>query len=221
MKIELSSDALHRILSDASQFSASGVNVPAIESVRLESATGAGDTVSVVAVATDRFTLGASHTVAEGDTGLAVTLASVDVKNVLRIAKTAKRDSGWRRVTVSHEDDTVTFVFSSGESVAVRVADADFPSWRRLLSVDSESLGRPAAGLGLDPIKLAQFSRVSAAKTSPMQIFPAVGPAGANGEPGLLKPVHVRIGEDFYGLVMPVRSPAGGLFSYEMPGWLS
>jgi plastocyanin len=217
MKIDVTSQDLHRILSDAIAFASTDPNIPAIAAVRLESAPDTDATVHLLAVATDRFTLGVSRTLAEGDTGIGVTLAAADVKNVLRIAKTAKRDSGWRRATVTvHADDTVTFAFTSGESIVVRTVEAEFPRWRQLLSADVDAMARPAAGLGLDPMRLAQFAKVAAAKIHPMQLFPGVT------ESGSLKPVHVMIGEEFYGLIMPVKGTVYGmLFTYSAPAWLA
>jgi hypothetical protein len=218
VKIDVTSQDLHRILSDAIAFASTDPNIPAIAAVRLESVRDTDATVHLLGVATDRFTLGVSRTSAEGDSGIGVTLAAADVKNVLRIAKTARRDSGWRRTTVTvHADDTVTFAFTSGESVVVRTVEAEFPRWRQLLSADADAMARSAAGLGLDPLRLAQFAKVAAAKTDPMQIFPGVTPEGR------LKPVHVLIGADFYGLIMPVKALAIGdsqLFAHTNPAWL-
>lgn len=227
MKIEFKSADLHRIMNDAMAFaSPASAMIPAIESVRIESMPAAGGdagSVSVVAVATDRFTLGVSHVITSGDVGLGVTIAAADVKNVLKIAKTVKRDENWRMCTVSHDvdTDTVSFTFTSGESVSVRTVEADFPRWRQLLATDPADFGRPAGGLGVDPLKLAQFSKVAAAKTDTLQFFPSIGETPGNGERPRLKPVHVKIGDDFYGLVMPVRAPGGGLFAYSAPSWIA
>jgi hypothetical protein len=114
-----------------------------------------------------------------------------------------------------HADDTVTFAFTSGESVVVRTVLENFPSWRQLLSADVDAMARPAGGLGLDPMRLAQFAKVAAAKTDPMQLFPGVTPEGR------LKPVHVVIGAEFYGLIMPVKAPEGYLFKSSAPAWLA
>jgi hypothetical protein len=215
MKIDAKSSDIFTLLNDALQFASPAIGVPAIEAVRIETSTNDAETINVLGVATDRFVLGVSRITAAGDAGLGFTIATDDVKNVLRIAKTAKRDAGWRRVTIEHNETTVSFTFSSGENITVRTVEADFPRWRQLLVVDVDAIARPAAGLGVDPLKIAQFARIAAAKTSPMQLFPGVDDAGR------LKAVHVRIGDDFYGLVMPVRAPGGQLFTHETPGWLS
>lgn len=222
MKIETKAVDLYRIMSDAMQFASPAIGVPAIESVRIESSPNDAETVNLIGVATDRFVLGVSRVVGNGDSGIGFTLSTTDVKNVLKIAKTVRRDESWRLVTIETTDaetmpdrGRITFTFTSGETITVNAIDADFPKWRQLLAPDTDAMARPAVGLGVDPLKLAQFARVAAAKGSPMQLFPGIA------EDGRLKPVHVRIGDDFYGLVMPVRAPGAQLFTYETPAWLS
>jgi hypothetical protein len=109
----------------------------------------------------------------------------------------------------------VVFTFSTGETVTVTAMHEEFPRWRQLLVADVEAMTRPTSGIGADPLKFAQFARIAAAKEAPMQLFAGITAAGG------LKPVHVRIGEDFYGLLMPVRSPSTNLFTYEAPEWLN
>lgn len=220
MKFECKSSDLFRVMSDALQFASAPIGVPAIEAVRIETTPNDAETVNLIGVATDRFVLGVSRVIASGDAGVGFTLATADVKNVLRIAKTSKRDAGWRRVTAEVDADAgrISFLFSSGEQVTVKAMSDDFPSWRQLLIANPDAMARPAGGLGVDPLKLATFSRVAAAKESPMRMFPGVDDVGR------LKPVHIIIGDDFYGLVMPVRAPADSgsqLFAHGTPGWLS
>lgn len=214
-KIILKSVDLHRILSDALPF-ASPAGIPQIEAVRIETTPNDADTVNVVAVATDRFVLGVSRVAVAGDAGIGVTLSTDDVKNVVRIAKTVRRDAGWREVVVTTDSigESVTFEFGTGETVKVRPIDAEFPKWRQLLNVDVDAIARPTAGIGISPAKLATFARVAASKSDPLQLY-----AGVDAE-GRLKPIHVRIGDDFYGLVMPVRAPEGQLFTYARPEWM-
>ena len=224
MKFETKSVDLHRILSDALQFASPAVGVPAIESVRVETTANDADTVNLIGVATDRFVLGVSRAVAQGDTGVGFLLSTDDAKNVVRIAKTVRRDESHRRVTVDVDTETltgpdrgrVTFTFTTGETISVTAMTEEFPRWRPLLTPDHDAMARPASGIGMDPLKVAQFGRIAAAKSAPMQLFPGIG------DNGRLKPIHVRIGDDFYGLIMPVRAPGDtNLFTYETPGWLS
>jgi hypothetical protein len=232
MKFEVKSADLFRVMNDALQFASPAGIAPAIESVRIETTPNDAETVNLIGVATDRFVLGASRVTAQGDAGIGLALSTDDVKNVLRIAKTVRRDESHRRVTVEVDADTlaaemqrkryeqaagarVVFTFSTGETITVNTISADFPRWRQLLTADIDAMAQPTSGLGVDPLKVAQFAKIAAAKRSPMQLFAGITTAGG------LKPVHVRIGDDFYGLIMPIRSPGGGLFAYESPGWLS
>ena len=224
MKFEVKPADLFRVMNDALQFASPAGIAPAIESVRLETAPNDADTVNLIGVATDRFVLGASRVTAQGDAGIGLTLSTDDAKNVLRIAKTVRRDESHRRVTVENDDDgnlagpyygRVVFTFSTGETITVNTISADFPRWRQLLTADIDAMAQSTSGVGVDPLKVAQFAKIAAAKRAPMQLFAGITTAGG------LKPVHVRIGDDFYGLIMPIRSPGGGLFAYESPGWLS
>lgn len=222
IKLTIKATALHTAISDALNFASPAIGVPIIESVRLETVTDtgpAGPRVSLIGVGTDRFTLGISRVDADGDTGLAVTIASDDAKNVARIAKTARKDSRWRDATIEHDTDanTVIFRFSSGETITVTPIDSDYgyPKWRQLMPADDSAMQTSAAGVGIDPLKLAQFSKVAAAKSHPMAVFPQIKSSGNIG------PVALRIGDDFVGLVMPVRAPGGYVFNYSVPGWLA
>ena len=223
VKIDTKASDLYRIMNDAIHFASPAIGVPAIESVRIETTPNDADTINLIGVATDRFVLGVSRVTAEGNADAGFTLSTDDAKNVIRLAKTAKRDQAWRRVTISDDEaGRITFAFSSGESVTVATVEADFPRWRQLMVADADAMARPASGLGVDPLKISVFGRIAAAKSSPMALFPGVD------EVGRLKAVHVRIGDDFAGLVMPVRAPGDGsttgpranLFSYDAPGWL-
>jgi len=223
MKLEIMSADLFQVLNDASQFAApANSGAPVIECVRLETTPNDAQTVNLIGVATDRFVLGVSRVTATGDAGIGALLSTDDVKNVLRIAKTSKRDAG-RRVTVEVDTDAlvtphrgrVTFTFTTGETITVTAIEEQFPKFRQLLTPDVGAMARCASGLGVSPGKVAQFARVAAAKYHPMQVFPGIG------DNGRLKPVHVRIGDDFYGLIMPVRAPGDtNLFTYETPGWM-
>jgi hypothetical protein len=177
--------------------------VPAIATVRLEATEG-----QLIAVATDRFVLGASRADYAGEAFAAtVDLASVDT--LIRIAKTAKNDAGWREVTIETGDNTLEFRFTSGESLSVRISDHEFPSWRQLLP--SETLAEtetdhdvPARAFNAG--KLAKFAKVQGHEN--MRLF----------QRGPSKPTVVVIGDDFVGLIMTVRNETE---RWQRPEWLA
>lgn len=222
MTLSLTANDLHTILSDAMGFvSPASDNLPAIQTVRLESVrdTGtAGPRTSLIAIATDRFTLGASRATATlaSDNNIAITIAAGDVKNILRIAKTAKRDIKTRHVAIDNDDNQTTFSFTTGESVTIRPVDTSFPAWRQLLAENDADMHKPCAGIGISAQRLAQFAKVGAAKTDVMQIFPTIKDNGALGV------VSIKIGDNFAGLVMAARAETHNyLHQYSRPAWLS
>lgn len=70
-----------------------------LEAVRMEFGDG-----QLLAVATDRFTVGASRVDYDGET-FAMMLAGADAKSLVKMAKTAKRDERIRDVHVDVTED--------------------------------------------------------------------------------------------------------------------
>jgi len=213
----LKAKALHTALSDAILFTtAKALGLPMLEAIRLEFGGG-----QLIAVATDRFTLGASRVEYSG-AAFDMLLEAADAKTLITMAKTAKRDEGWREVTVEVADvefrPRVTFRFNSGESVTVRGSDLDFPKWRLLIPADSSRMGT-TVGVGYDPSRLVPFTKVRANEGGAhrrMAMYPTVA---SNGRPG---PTAVRIGDNFTGVVFPERpDDDGASWSYARPDWLA
>lgn len=147
-------------------------------------------------------------------------LSGDDAKTLVKLAKTAKRDEGLREVAVEVRGadvlPEVTFQFSTGESMRVRGVDVTFPNWRKLVPADSSRMGG-IVGAGYDPARLVKFTKVCADHAGAgarMVMFPSVT---SEGRPG---PTAIRIGENFMGVLMPVRPPAGDDWSFQRPGWL-
>jgi hypothetical protein len=210
MKLTLKSHALHTVMSEALVFSSTDATIPALNGIRLEFVQ-QGETVDVIAVATDRFTLGVSRADAGGDVLPAFNLTLSDVKNVARIAKTVARMQSYRTVDVETDDHTqnVVFVFSSGESVTVRKSDHEFPRWRQLFPADDAGMSDDVSGIGYTPEYLAKFGKVAAGKHNPMRFFPRA-----------MKPGVVMIGDDFMGIIMPARIPGDtNRGTYFKPVW--
>ena len=210
MKLTLKAHALHTVMSDAIVFAGTDATIPAINGIRLETVQ-RGAIVDVIAVATDRFTLGVSRADGSGDILPGFNLAASDAKNIVRIAKTVARMQSYRTVDVETDDYTqnVVFTFSSGESVTVRKSDHEFPHWRQLFPTDDAGMADDVSGVGYTPEYLAKFGKVAASKRNPMRFFPRVSKPGA-----------VMIGDDFMGIIMPVRIPGDtDRGTYSKPVW--
>lgn len=208
----LKAKALFTAVSDALLFAApASAKLPFLEAVRLEFGVD-----QLVAVATDRFVLGASRVEYSG-VAFTVMVAESDAKALVKMAKTAKRDESTREVTVEVADAgaQVTFRFTTGEAMTVRGLDVQFPKWRQLLPADASRMGG-IVGMGYTPAYLKRFTQVRAdeqASGAQMVVFPSVTPSG---KPG---PTAIGIGEDFFGLLMPVRPP-GDEWTFHRPSWL-
>lgn len=151
----LKAKALHTAMSDALLFAApTSAKLPFLEAVRLEF--GAGQ---LVAVATDRFVLGASRVEYSGE-AFTMMVAGSDAKALVKMAKTGKRDEGAREVTIEVVDAgaQVTFRFSTGEAITVRGLDVQFPKWRHLLPSDDSRMGG-IVGMGYTGPYLGRFTR--------------------------------------------------------------
>jgi DNA polymerase III sliding clamp (beta) subunit (PCNA family) len=200
---------LRRILTVAKTFASTDATVPAINAVRIEASES-----TIIAVATDRFVLGVVPADWTGEAFIA-TLDGTHVETLIKMAKTAKRDAQWREVTVEivdtvhkYEPTVIEFRFTTGESLSVRTSDHDFPKFRQLVPsailLETENV-TPTKLASFDASKLAQFAKVPGHERMSMWIRGT-------------KPTVVRIGDDFIGLIMPVRTPDGT--EYVWPAWL-
>jgi hypothetical protein len=208
----MTAKALFTAVSDALLFAApTTAKLPFLEAVRLEFGGG-----QLLAVATDRFVLGVSRVDYAGEAFM-VMVAGADAKALVKMAKTVKRDESSREVTIEvvGAGEQVTFRFSTGEAMTVRGLDVQFPKWRQLLPSDTSRMGG-IVGMGYTPAYLGRFTRVRAdeqASGAQMVVFPSVT---SSGKPG---PTAISIGENFFGLLMPVRPP-GDEWQFQRPGWI-
>lgn len=202
----LKSNDLHRVLTEAKLFTSRDDTLPMLGCVRLEATE-----TQLTAAATDRFLLGVSRADYAGE-AFTVNIEGPDVDTLTRIAKTSKRDAEWREVTIERTDDTrsIVYGFNSGESLTITASDQEFPKYRQLIPdtdmVDTEttSLGTE---FGFDASKLARFAKIDGSHV--MRVYPR----GA-------KPTVVLIGEDFLGLIMPVRLGEDHRQGYRRPAWI-
>lgn len=197
---------LVRVLTEASLFATKTDDLPILNAVRLE-ATG----THLLAVATDRFMLGVSSAEYEG-APFVITLPMAEVKLILGACKL--KAGRWKpkdvvdlrvtpKGTLLHVtlDETVITVptFQSA-------SDFTYPEWRKLLGASTTEVGEVIGTVGINPQYLAKFGKIGRQAK-----FYLRAPN---------KPVMVRIGDDFVGLIMPIRIPDDDPKVWTLPEWL-
>jgi hypothetical protein len=213
---------LHRWLSDVQPFAGTDDTLPMLTGTHVE-----WDGKRFLAATTDRFTLGISKLdVPEpgvSDGGLKdveFMLARNDVAALLRIAKTAKRDEDWRQVTISRVGEipkgctvptfTYRFTFFSGETLTVKPFDAEFPKFKQLIP-SGPPVARALSAFTVD--YLAKFAKVTTDRARRIQLY-----SFDDNEFGGAKPTVALIGDNFIGLIMPVRCEDA---KWVKPGWIA
>lgn len=195
---------LHRIVTVAKAFSSTDATLPMLGAVRLEATES-----TITAAATDRFVLGVSRSDYTGEAFVA-TLDRTHVDTLAKMAKTVNRDTNWREAEITVGENTLEFRFTTGESLSVRVSDHEFPKFRQLIpsatELETENV-TPDKLAGFDASKLAQFTKVPGHDRMSMWIRGC-------------KPTVVRIGDDFIGLITPVRI-AEDCRTYQRPAWIT
>lgn len=218
---------LHRWLSDVQPFAGHDDTLPMLTGTHIE-----WDGKRFLAATTDRFTLGISKldvpeeppqdvtTLALLDENVDFMLAPNDVASILRIAKTARKDSDWRMVTISRVGTvlagvtvpvfTYRFKFFSGETLEVKPFDVEFPKIKQLLPT-GEPVARALTCVNAD--YLVKFAKVAGDHTGRIKLY-----SFDDSEEGGAKPTVAMIGTDFVGMIMPVRCPDDA--KWVKPGWV-
>lgn len=197
---------LIRVLTEASLFVHKDTDLPSINSVRLE-ATG----THLLAVGTDRFTLGVSSAPYEG-TPFAITLRMPAVNLVLGACKLKK---GAARGLLDFADLRVTpkgtLLHVTIDETVVTVPTFNdegwqYPDWRKLLGSPTDDVAEVPGTIGINPEYLSKLGKIGRQAK-----FYLRGPS---------KPVMARIGENFVGVVMPIRLPDDSHKVWALPEWL-
>lgn len=195
----LTAAALNRIISEAALFAGKDPILPMINAVYLEAT---GD--HLVAVATDRFALGASATPYEGEPfDVAIPLEYVP----LLISVTAGRRNRWMSVEVGVSPKGKRFKVTTAVDLALSIPTVTrhdkFPNWRELLTRKREAT--EFTEVMLNPDKLRPFTRL---KTSSLRIR-TTSP---------VQPIVITARDDFIGLAMPMRLESEP--QWKEPSWL-
>ena len=198
---------LARIIDDAAIFACRSSVLPSINAIHFESTA-----KHLIAVATDRFTLGSA--VAEyhrgGGSTFTATLKLTQAQILAKVAKSTR--AAFTEVTATMGDATATFAFSSGEQLSLPHAHDEtwsFPNWRKLVADRNEQADEPTPSLALDPQLLAKFGRVSGARRMVVKLA------------GERRPALVTIGTQFVGIVMPMHVSDKAELTAPLPDWLT
>jgi hypothetical protein len=199
---------LHRVITEAKNFAGRDATLPMLQNVRIEATE-----TQLVAVATDRFLLGASRADYAGE-AFTVSIEGQQVDALLKMAKTVSRDTQWREVTIERRGDEshklVDFRFNSGEAITVTPSAHEFPKYGQLIPTTTQletETRHESPVIGFNAANLAKFAKIDGARA--MRVYP-------RGD----KPTVVLIGEDFAGLIMPVRI-AEDHRAYQRPAWMT
>jgi hypothetical protein len=199
---------LHRVITEAKNFAGRDATLPMLQNVRIEATE-----TQLVAVATDRFLLGASRADYAGES-FTVSIEAQQVDALLRMAKTASRDALWREVTIERRDDdshnVIEFRFNSGEAITVTPSAHEFPKYQQLIPTTTQletETRHESPVIGFNAANLAKFAKIDGARA--MRVYP-------RGD----KPTVVLIGEDFARLIMPLRVEEDHR-AYQRPAWMT
>ncbi len=203
MTVQLMTNELVRILKEAALFAHAGREIPVINAVHVE-ARGR----ELVAVATDRFTLGASKTELDEPGEFFAALSLRQVKTITQLAGAGRQC--FSSVSIDADDKTVRVAFSSGETLTLpaEVERGAHTAWLKLL--ESVPDCEPSKAMDVNPQLVAKFARLQGSRASRMRMHFF----------GHAKPIRVAVGDSFVGLVMPVRMPDEVSMDWAPPEWL-
>ncbi|OYN76846.1 hypothetical protein [Mycolicibacterium sphagni] len=194
---------LSRVIDDAALFASRDTSLPMINAIRLESTA-----KQLIAVATDRFTLGASMASYNDGDGpeFEATLKLGQAQLVARIAKSCRE--AFNSVAIKLTSGKLSFAFTSGEALTLPMlhSEVDFPDWRKLVTPTADDT--PTKVIGYDPALLARFSRVHGASRIAIKFS------------GPTKPAMVSAGTQFIGAIMPVRLGSDDP-EWQSPEWIA
>lgn len=203
MTITLQTNELVRILKEAALFARTEPDIPVISAVHVEARGG-----NLVAVATDRFVLGASKTELDEPGQFLAVLSLRQVKTITQLAGAGKQC--FSTVAIDADDKQVRVAFSSGETLTLPAEVTErgaHTKWLELLESAPDS--GPSKAMHINPQLLAKFARLQGGRSSRMSMHFF----------GHAKPIRVTVGDDFVGLVMPVRMPDEASMDWAAPEW--
>lgn len=188
---------VERVIAAVLPHASAATDLPLLNAVRLEL-----DGKRLLAVAADRYSLAVCRAdLTEWDKDakpVKATAAHVrvgDVERLLAFLRPQRKFAATWKLTASH----LTVSFAGGSSLTVPTSDSEnFPQWRALVTPLFDREPEPGARMGFTPRVVEHFHQSAKALGELHETWQFISP---------LKPVIVRIGDDFLGLLMPCRLP--------------
>ncbi|MFZ2175681.1 MAG: hypothetical protein WAW17_16915 [Rhodococcus sp. (in: high G+C Gram-positive bacteria)] len=200
---EVLSHELHLLLKTAAEFASRDDTLPSINVVHLEVQNN-----QLLAVGTDRFVMGVARASVAGPAeqlpeGFLLDVTVTDVKALLPLLKVAKRDESSLTVSVTVGKDALHLLRSDGVAARLVDADVEFPKWRHLMgnARNAQRIGTATGhAVSISPDLLAKFAKAKRAGD-----FMAIEP----NQESAYRPIVIRVGTHFIGILMPTRVPDG------------
>ena|SRR5437868_4965111 len=212
--VTVKANDLHAAFKSVLLFAGKDATLPMLAAVKLEIVG-----KELVAITTDRFRIGMVRVPIDTEVEFSDTFTTLinrtDVDNMVRVLATAKKDVEWRAVTLTVEAlvtgrNSVSYRTTDGTSGSVTALDADFPKVRFLFPESAPELVDQEAdrhSFAVSPAYMGDFAKAATIlKARSMIIEPNVRAD---------RPATVRIGSNFYGLIMPVRVNGSDVDSYD------
>lgn len=167
------------------------MTLPMLCSVKFETRDG-----RLFLVTTDRYSL-ATYSLEWDGPDVDALLPAASAKELLSVAKKAPKYAA--RVSLHFEERSVEYADLDRRTTLPLDTDHEFVKWAAIMPSEeslSQETGRISA-MGINPAQLAKFAKGAPKGVTMRLIFGATS----------VKPVLVKIGDNFVGLIMPVRLP--------------
>lgn len=215
-KVTITAASLATAITAVLPFAGTDDTLPMLAAVRCEVMNG-----ELWLATTDRYTVGAHRVALHPDypqsDDFAVTLPLSVAKQALAIVKLGQSEfKGIETVVTLEVEDRHVRVTAGMDTHLLkgRASEDAFPQWRHFFAAPAKDDAVTDRFFAFNPALLARFGKIGGGKTATMTCYMQ----------SATKPMMVQIGDDFFGVVMPVRSPEGrthgGVMRDALPGWV-
>ena len=203
----ITASALYHVITEAMICAGRDDSLPMLTCVKLETTAG-----QLIAVCTDRFRMGVSRAPIEGTDTIDMLIDGKQAKTLAALLKPQRgRFAVEHKVEIESVGEPGSYTHklkwscTNGTSGTIDTVDAGFPKWRGLIGPASEHGDEitdnhetpDAYRFRCNPKYLAEFAKAARGQADYMTVEPMMG---SN------RPIAIRVGEHFLGLLMPVRN---------------